>query len=191
MRSTTHFARTRIRIASQAYPRVKPFVLALLSMAPWSTAPVLAVEGGQIVQAQGDVRINEPTATINQQSNALILDWANSNIAPNQRVQFLQPSSSAFALNRVLSSDPSAIFGQLLANGQIFLINPNGITVGAGTQVNVGASVARTLDISDADFLRGASSGQFTFSGASNGRIVHHGAINVGQDGYVAPMAAR
>ena len=191
MRSTTHFARTRIRIASQAYPRVKPFVLALLSMAPWSTAPVLAVEGGQIVQGQGDVRINGPTTTINQQSNALILDCANSNIAPNQRAQFLQPSSSAFALNRVLSSDPSAIFGQLLANGQIFLINPNGITFGAGAQVNVGASEARTLDISDADFLRGASSGQFTFSGASNGRIVNHGAINAGQGGYVAPMAAR
>ena len=187
MRSTTHLAITRIRIAPHAYPRVKPLVLALLSMAPWSAAPVLAVEGGQIVQGQGDVQSNGPTTTINQQSNALILNWANFNIAPNQRVRFLQPS--AFALNRVLSSDPTAIFGQLLANGQIFLINPNGITFGAGAQVNVGALVASTLDISDADFLHGTSSGQFTFSGASNGRIVNHGAINAGHGGYVALIA--
>ena len=150
MTSKTHLARTRIRIAPQAYPRVKPLALALLSVAPWSAAPVLAVEGGQIVQGQGDVQINGPTTTINQQSNALILNRANFNIAPNQRVRFMQPA--AFALNRVLSSDPSAIFGQLLANGQIFLINPNGITFGAGAQVNVGALVASTLDISDADF---------------------------------------
>lgn len=189
MKSTTHLARTRIRIAPQAYPRAEPLVLALLSMEPWSAAPVLAVEGGQIVQGQGDVRINGPTTTINQQSDAMIRSWANFNIAPNQRVQFLQPSSSAFALNRVLSSDPTAIFGQLLANGQIVLINPNGITFGAGAQVNVGALVASTLEISDADFLRGASSGQFTFSGASSGRIVNHGAINAGQGGYVALMA--
>ncbi len=119
----------------------------------------------------------------------MIRSGANFNIAPNQRVQFLQPSSSAFALNRVLSSDPTAIFGQLLANGQIVLINPNGITFGAGAQVNVGALAASTLNISDADFLRGTSSGQFTFFGASNGRIVNHGAINAGHGGYVALMA--
>lgn len=89
MISKTRLARTRIRIALQAYPRVKPLVLALSSMVPWSAAPVLAVEGGQIVQGQGDVQINGPTTTINQQSNALILNWANFNIAPNQRVQFL------------------------------------------------------------------------------------------------------
>ena len=85
MTSKTQLARTRIRIASQAYPRVKPLVLALLSMAPWSAAPVLAVEGGQIVQGQGDVQINGPTTTINQQSNALILSWANFNIAPKSK----------------------------------------------------------------------------------------------------------
>ena len=189
MTSKTQLARTRIRIASQAYPRVKPLVLALLSMAPWSAAPVLAIEDGQIVQGQGDVQINGQITTINQQSNALILSWANFNIAPNQRVQFLQPSSSAFTLNRVLSSVPTAIFGQLLANGPIFLINPNGITFGMGAQVNVGAWVASTLDISNADFLRGASSGQFTFSGAGNGRIVNRGAIYADQGGYVALIA--
>lgn len=85
MTSKTQLARTRIRIASRAYPLVKPLVLALLSMAPWSAAPVLAVEGGQIVQGQGDVQINGQTTTINQQSNALILSWANFNIAPKSK----------------------------------------------------------------------------------------------------------
>ncbi len=179
-------AATRIHTASQAYPRLKPLTLALFSMAPWNVAPVLAADGGQIINGQGNIQTNQQTTTINQQSNTLILNWNNFNIAPNERVQFLQPSSSSIALNRVLSNDPTGIFGQLLANGQIFLINPNGITFGAIAQINVGGLVASTLDISDTDFLSGAASGKFTFSGAGNGRIVNHGTISANNGGYVA-----
>lgn len=179
----------RLQLGSQACPALKPLVLALLAMAPLSPTPLLAADGGQVVQGQGSVTSNGNTTTINQQSNALILNWANFNIAPTERVQFLQPSSSSLALNRVLASDPTAIFGQLSANGQIFLINPHGITFGAGAQVNVGGLIASTLDISNADFLSGAATGKFTFSGAGNGRIDNHGVINANQGGYVALIA--
>ena len=182
-------ARNRIQIASQACPAVKPLVLALLAMAPLSAAPVLAAEGGQVIHGQGEISRNGNATSVNQQSNALILNWANFNIAPNERVQFLQPSSSSLALNRVLASDPTAIFGQLLANGQIFLINPHGITFGAGAQVNVAGLVASTLDISNADFLSGAATAKFTFSGAGNGRIVNQGSIVAEKGGYVALIA--
>ncbi len=187
-RKPTH-ARNRIQIASQACPALKPLVLALLAMAPLSAAPVLAAEGGQVIHGRGDITRDGNATTINQQSNALILNWANFNIAPNERVQFLQPSSSSLALNRVLASDPTAIFGQLLANGQIFLINPHGITFGASAQVNVGGLVASTLDISNADFLNAAATGKFTFSGAGNGRIVNQGSMVAEKGGYVALIA--
>ena len=179
-------AASRTHTASQAYPRLKPLVLALCGMTPWGASPILAADGSQVVQGQGSVQTNQQTTTIKQQSNTLILNWNNFNIAPNERVQFLQPSSSSIALNRVLSKDPTTIFGQLLANGQIFLVNPNGITFGANAQINVGSLVASTLDISDTDFLNGANSGRFTFSGAGNGRIVNQGTINANNGGYVA-----
>jgi trimeric autotransporter adhesin len=180
---------SRTRIDLRAYPRLKPLLLAIFSMTQWNASPVLAADGSQIIQGKGSVQTNQQTTTINQQSNALILNWNNFNIAPNERVQFLQPSSSSIALNRVLSSDPTSIFGQLLANGQIFLINPNGITFGANAQINVGSLVASTLDISDADFLSGAASGKFIFSGAGNGRIVNQGTINAANGGHVALIA--
>jgi hypothetical protein len=40
-------------------------------------------------------------------------------------------------LNRVLSADPSQIYGSLTANGIVFLINPQGVLIGHGAEVNV------------------------------------------------------
>ena len=37
---------------------------------------------------------------------------------------------------------PSPIDGQLTANGQVWLLNPNGMLFGRGAQVNVGGLVA-------------------------------------------------
>ena len=59
------------------------------------------------------------------------------------------------ALNRVTGSEPSALLGQLLANGRIFLLNPNGILIGTGAKINTASFVAFTLNLKDADFLAG------------------------------------
>ena len=47
----------------------------------------------------------------------------------------------------------------LTANGNVFIINTNGITFGSGAQVNVGGLVASTLALSDAAFLAGLAAG--------------------------------
>ena len=52
------------------------------------------------------------------------------------------------ALNRVIGNSASQILGQLNANGQIFLVNTNGILFGPNSQVNVGALAASTLALS-------------------------------------------
>ncbi len=99
--------------------------------------------------------------TVNQTSQNAAINWQTFNIGADQAVVFSQPNASAVALNRVVGSDPSAIFGRLSANGQVFLVNPNGVLFGKGAQVNVGGLVASTLDISDADLM----AGRYTFSG--------------------------
>ena len=53
------------------------------------------------------------------------------------------------------------ILGNLSANGQVFLLNPNGVLFGAGAHVDVGGIVASTLGLSDGDFV----AGRYTFSG--------------------------
>ncbi|MFX8624542.1 filamentous hemagglutinin N-terminal domain-containing protein, partial [Acinetobacter baumannii] len=53
------------------------------------------------------------------------------------------------------SADPSVIAGKLSANGQIYLVNQNGIVFAQGAQVNVGSLVASTLNINSNDYLNG------------------------------------
>jgi filamentous hemagglutinin family protein len=93
--------------------------------------------------------------TINQQSSQAILNWSNFNIAAGASVRFNQPTSSATALNQVYSANPSAIFGNLSANGQVYLINQNGILFGPHAQVNVNTLIASTLNINQSTFVGG------------------------------------
>lgn len=104
------------------------------------------------------------TGTISQSTARAILEWNNFNIARDSTMEFKQPDSSSIALNRVLdpNGNPSQILGTLKANGQVYLINQNGILFGGkdvqgnpGAQVNVGALVASALNITDDKFNNG------------------------------------
>src|SRR5690606_12276485 len=77
--------------------------------------------------------------------------------------------------NRVLGGNRSAIHGTLSSNGQIFLINPNGILVGPSGVVNTGGFLASTLDISDENFLSG---GDLRFKGNCDASVVNLGKIS-------------
>ncbi|GLQ97757.1 GLUG motif-containing protein [Dyella mobilis] len=137
---------------------------------------------GQVVSGQGNVQQHGNTLTIDQQSATLSLNWQSFSIGSNATVDFLQPNASAIAINRVLGTDPSQIFGHLNANGQVFLINPNGVLFGANAQVNVGGLVASTLDLADGSL----GSGTLQFGGSSTASVVNRGTITAAPGGYVA-----
>ncbi len=54
-------------------------------------------------------------------------------------------------LNRVTGGGGSVIDGNVSANGQIWIVNGNGILFGKGAQINVGGLIATTSDIANAD----------------------------------------
>ncbi len=115
----------------------------------------------------GNATVNAPVAitggnrlTIDQTSQKAIIDWNKFDIARGSEVRFNQPGASASALNRIWDADPSIIQGRLTANGQIYLINQNGILFDRGSQVNVSSLVASTLNTTDSLFLAGLSSYQ-------------------------------
>lgn len=90
--------------------------------------------------------------TITQRSERAILNWQSFNIAAGHTVNFQQPSATSAALNRIFQNDPSRIFGALNANGQVYLINQNGIIFDGAAQTNTSSLVASTLNVSDAIF---------------------------------------
>ncbi len=74
---------------------------------------------------------------IRQRDDKVILNWDSFNISAGNTVTFRQPDKNSVAINKILGTDPSRIFGNLNANGQVYLINTNGILFGRGSQVNV------------------------------------------------------
>jgi filamentous hemagglutinin len=133
---------------------------------PANTVPVLrgvvsgAVVGPVVTTATGS------KLTIEQSAQRAILDWRSFDIGSGSEVLFRQSGPGASALNRIYGNSPSVIQGKLSSTGptvdgkaspggQILLINQNGILFDRGSQVNVGALVASTLNISNARFLAG------------------------------------
>ena len=149
------------------------------------TGSAYALPNGEQVKAGSSTfsRPNATTLNITQSTKKSIINWQGYSIAAGESVRYLQPSSSSVSLNRVTGSDPSKLYGSLAANGQVWVINPNGLLVGPNARVNVGGFLASTLDISDQDFLKGS----YTFSSsASVGSILNQGKI---QGGYVALLS--
>jgi filamentous hemagglutinin family protein len=95
------------------------------------------------------------TLRIDQFDDRAIFNWASFDVSEDGRVEFVQPGVSAIALNRIYQDDPSRILGSIEANGQVYLINPNGLMFGAHSSVETNSLVASTLDVSDQIF-RGA-----------------------------------
>lgn len=150
-----------------------PFALLALFLA--SPLPALAnPAGGQVVGGSANITGGGQTLTINQASDLAIIDWNSFSINSGELTQFIQPSALSAALNRVTGGDPSAIYGALQANGRVFLINPNGVTVGPSGVINAQSFIASTLDLDDGRFLAG---GDLLFSGGSMAGISNAGQI--------------
>jgi len=139
-------------------------------------------QNGQVVTGQGAIAQNGTSMTVTQTTPKLGINWQSFGIGAGETVNFVQPSSAAIALSRVQGQDPSAILGSLNANGQIFLINPNGILFAPGAQVNVGGLIASTNDMSDADFI----AGQYRFIRQGNAaELRNQGSLKAADGGYI------
>lgn len=133
---------------------------------------------------------NGNDVTITQNLQQAILHWRSFNVGKNTRVNFDQSAGGNdvgkwIAFNKIYdpSGKPSQIRGQIKADGQVYIINQNGIIFGAGSQVNARSLTASSLPINDNLVERGllnqnAGAAEFLFSasGTSGEVIVESGA---------------
>jgi len=146
-----------------------------LSFSLLSLGLMAAPQNGSVIAGSASITAAGNTTTINQTSHKTIINWADFNIGANEAVNFKQPDVNSVALNRIIGNNASNIYGQLNANGKVFLVNPNGITFARGAQVNVAGIIASTLDIDNADFM----DGNYRFNATNTkGEITNQGRIN-------------
>ena len=106
--------------------------------------------GGQAAISQAGT-----TLQVLQTSDRAVINWRDFSIQPNETTRFVQPSASSAVLNRVTSSSPSQLLGTLQANGQVYLMNQNGIFVGQGAVINASSFLATTAEANPSSFMRG------------------------------------
>ena len=169
-------------------PSIFVVFLACLGIGLESPAWALPNEG-QV--AGGRAAISRPTAQqlhVVQSTDKAIINWKNFNIAADELVKFVQPNAGSIAMNRVVGGDPSVIMGHLLANGRVFLVNPNGILFGSSAVVNTAGLLATTFNITDSDFL----AGKFHFAqdpAKALSYVINKGQIRVSDNGFVLLVA--
>ena len=132
---------------------------------PWVTLPYLAVTISPLVANSIDptptvvtgqvdfTGLDTHSAFINQATQKAIVDYSHFNIPEGGSVQFIQPNSNAAILNRITGADPSLLNGTLTANGQVFFVNPAGVTFGANSVIRADVFMAAAGQMSNEDFL--------------------------------------
>lgn len=112
--------------------------------------------------------------TIQQTQQQALLNWNTFNVGRDTTVKFDQSAGGAavgtwIAFNRITdpSGNPTQILGSIEAQGQVYIINQNGIIFGGASEVNTHAMVASALPLNDNLVTRGLLNNpdsQFLFS---------------------------
>ena len=124
-------------------------------------------------QANGRTQVE-----IVQTAPKAILTWQSFNVGRETDLYFNQTAGGAdaanwIALNRVTDPGlaPSRILGTIKADGQVYVINKNGIIFGGSSQVNVSSLVASSLSLSNTQFLAGINKQILIFDDTSGASI--------------------
>jgi filamentous hemagglutinin family protein len=138
------------------------------------TGPNARWDGAQTPAAYGNY------VNIKQTKPQAILNWQTFNVGRDTTLNFDQSSGGVdagkwVAFNNVLdpSGTPSQILGSITAQGQVYVINQNGIIFGGASQVNTRSLVASSLPFNEAFYTRGLLNqpqyNEFQFSALPDG----------------------
>jgi len=140
--------------------------------------------GGSVAAGSASIASSGANTVITQSSQNAVINWQSFSVGQGNTVTFNDPNAQSATLNRVTGSATSVIAGQIVSNGAVYLVNPNGIAITSSGAVQTGGGfVASTLGIADADFMAGRLN--FAGNGASQ-TVSNAGKIIAGQGAYVA-----
>jgi filamentous hemagglutinin len=119
--------------------------------------------------------VDKSSVTIKQTEQQALLEWQTFNVGKGTTVNFDQSKGGAevgkwIAINRVTdpTGNPTQILGKIKADGQVYILNGNGIIFGGSSQVNTRGLTVSSLPINDSLVSRGLLNNpdnQFLFSG--------------------------
>ena len=138
--------------------------------------PTAGVAGGGFTQV-----VDGNTTTYTQTADKVFNQVGSYNIGIDQMHQYVQPSADAIFLQRVTGQDPSSILGSLVANGQVWVMNPSGVLIGTDARINTAGFLGTSLVMDEDDFFAGRYDLKQEGDG---GYVINKGEIVVNNGGY-------
>ncbi|MBO7006168.1 MAG: filamentous hemagglutinin N-terminal domain-containing protein, partial [Pseudomonadales bacterium] len=150
-------------------------------------APLLqaAPEGGVVIDGEGTVtHVDDMTTHIDQMTQNLLMEFESFDLSADESVLITQPNASAWFVGNVVGGSPTAIFGNITANGQVALVNASGVIFGETASINAAGVFASALDINTEDLVNGEAV-NFEAKPGSGGFVINHGLISASVGGSV------
>lgn len=133
----------------------------------------------EVISGTANISSTTSTETVTATSDRTIVEWFDFSCSSGEEVIFSLPNTTSAILNRVTGSSQSLIHGKISSNGEVFLLNPNGILIGSSGEINVASFFASNLSIANADFLDGSP---YSLTGAPSSQIENRGIIRADND---------
>jgi filamentous hemagglutinin family protein len=159
--------------------------LVVSAMVAGTTISFASPSDGVVTSGTANISLSGNTTNINQTTDKASINWNKFNIASNETVNFNQPNSSSITLNRVVGNEKSVIDGALNANGQVWILNSNGILFNKNAKINTAGLIATTAELSDTNF----QNGNYDFKNNSSESVINLGTIEVSNNGSVVLAA--
>ncbi|MGU3496730.1 filamentous hemagglutinin N-terminal domain-containing protein [Xanthobacteraceae bacterium A53D] len=91
--------------------------------------------GGTVASGSASIATGGTSVLVTQSSRNAIINWQGFSIGQGNSVRF--ENGAGATLNRVTGFSRSQIDGSLSASGSLYLVNPNGVTVGPSGTVSI------------------------------------------------------
>lgn len=146
-------------------------------------APTALPTGARV--AAGDALVPPPSGahlTILQRSERAAIEWQGFDIGEQASVTFRQPGPASVMVNRVVGGDMSRILGALTADGQVFLLNEQGVVFGPQARIDVGGLAVSARQQQD-DAWTGLDADRLRAQDAGGGPLQVAGQVTVRQGG--------
>ncbi|MCZ6501755.1 MAG: filamentous hemagglutinin N-terminal domain-containing protein, partial [Gammaproteobacteria bacterium] len=142
-------------------------------------------EGGVVVSGEGSVtKVSLLETHIAQESQNLLMNFDSFDVAVDESVLITQPNAAAWFVGQIVGGSPTAIFGNITANGRIALVNPWGVIFGETASINAAGVFASSLGLNTEDLFAGDGA-TFQAAKGAGGYVVNHGLISASLGGEV------
>lgn len=172
------------RFSSSSILRLCVLLLGILCALPAGVGT--ADYGGYTITVEGS------RTTIIQYEPRIYYKTPSFAVGPEETVMLHQPGPDAIAVIRVMGGDFSPLLGRIVSNGRLFVINPNGVLIGTGAEIESAGLVASVLEMGEADFF----AGRFNLTlpalpghDWSGSPVRNHGTVFINEGGFALLVA--